>query len=224
MTRALLEMLPLAVAGAVSPAVLGVCVLVLAAPDRGRRNGIAFFLGTLAFSVLFAGVMIVVLQHIGVVHRTQHEVRAGAVADLVLGVLLALWAIARIVRGPKPPRASNQHRAKRPLTFVTAWALGMFMMAVNFSTLPLYALAIRQIDQQHLARWSAFACIALLTAIILVPAWLPVAITVVAPRQSQRVLRALNVFFARHSFMILTVIIGVFGAVLILKAGPHLWP
>jgi threonine/homoserine/homoserine lactone efflux protein len=223
MTRVLLEALPFALGGMVSPTVLALAMLIMASPDHGRRKGLAYFLGTLTFSVLFVAALHLFLHSLGMTHPSRSKQQTEAIIDIVIGALLVIWAIVRVLRGSPPAKAKHEERAKRQLSFAAAFGVGFVMMATNLSTLPLYALAVRVVDKSSLSMTDKLIEFAIITAIILVPAWLPVALAYIAPRQSQRVLDWLREFLVRHSRLIITVILAGFGFYLIIKGGPKLW-
>lgn len=223
MTRTFLEILPFALGGAVSPVLLASVTLLLASP-RGRLKGGAFFLGTLVFSIGFTIAVYFLLRRVGLAHPSKAQIHRDAVVDLVVGVVLVLWAILRILRGPHASARDHADRARRVLSPAGAFLSGIALMAVNFSTLPLYAMAIRDIGRSRLAGPDQLLLLAVVTVIILLPAWLPVLTAALAPQHSARFLAGLRGGLSRHSWTIVTVLLLGFGFYLVLKGGPNLWP
>ena len=223
MTRVFLEALPFALGGMVSPTLLALSMLIMASPDRGRLKGLCYFLGTLVFSVLFVVALHLFLHSLGMAQPDKAKEQVEAIIDIVIGALLVLWAIVRVLRGTPPPKMKHEDRARKPMSLGAAFVAGFVMMSVNFSTLPLYALAVRVVDKSSLAMTDKLIEFALITVIILVPAWLPVALAYIAPQQSRRILDALRGFLTRHARLIITIILAGFGFYLIIKGGPKLW-
>ena len=223
MMRVFLEALPFTLGGAVSPTLLALAMLVMASPDRGRLKGFAYFLGTLAFSLLFVLALHFIFRSVNLARPDPTRVRTEAIIDLVVGVLLVVWAMVRVLRGSPPAKTKQEERARKPMRLGAAFGAGFVMMSLNFSTLPLYALAVRTVDRSGLSLQEKIIEFAIITVVILIPAWLPVALAYLAPRQSQRILDALRGFLTRNGRLIVTVILAGFGFYLIIKGGPKLW-
>lgn len=223
MMRIFLEALPFALGGAVSPTLLALAMLVMASPDRGRLKGVAYFLGTLAFSMLFVVALHFLLHSVGMARPDASKVRTEAIIDLIIGIVLVIWAMVRVLRGTPPTKTKHEDRARKPMGLGAAFGAGFVMMSLNFSTLPLYALAVRAVDRSGLPMQEKLIEFVAITAIILIPAWLPVGLAYLVPKQSQRILDGLRGFFARHGRLIITIILAGFGFFLIIKGGPKLW-
>lgn len=222
MIRTFLEMLPFALGGAVSPVLLTAMTLFLATPGRGRRNGFAFLLGTVVVSVIFTVVMYFVLRRVGLAHPSKSTAHREAIVDVVLGALLVLWAAIRVIRGPhaaKPKTKPEGH----PVGVIAAFLSGLALMATNLSTLPLYAVGIRDVGTSRLPGTEQIVLLVALTVIILIPAWLPLVIMLVAPRKSAELLATMRTWLSMHTWMIITVLLTGFGFYLIIKGAPHLW-
>jgi threonine/homoserine/homoserine lactone efflux protein len=224
MIQVFLEALPFALGGAVSPALFALAMLVMASPDRGRLKGLCYFCGTLTFSVLFVLALHFLLRSVGLAPASRTKEQAEAIIDVILGSLLVLWAIGRVLRGTPPPKQKQEDRARKQLGLGAAFSIGFVMMATNLSTLPLYALAVRAVDRSGLSTTDKLVEVAAITVIILVPAWLPVALAYLMPTRSQRILGDLRDFLSRHGRLIITGMLVGFGFYLILKGAPRLWP
>ena len=87
-----------------------------------------------------------------------------------------------------------------------------------------FALALREVERARLPGVEELLLMVLVTAIILVPAWLPLVVVLLAPSASAHVLTSLRDTLNRHGREIITAILVIFGVVLIFKGGPKLWP
>ena len=223
MMHTFLQALPFALGGAVSPTMLAVVVVLLASPKQGRLKGFLFFLGALVVSIAFCFLVHFVLKGIAQRHPSRGQLRIDGVIDVVVGVLLVLWAIVRVVHQPKSKDDADRQAKHVQLGLAGSFVAGIALMATNFSTLPLYALAIREVGHSKLPEVEQVLELVLITAIVLIPAWLPVVIAVVAPRQSERVLASLRDFLNRHGRMIITALLALIGFYLLVKGGPRVW-
>ena len=195
---ALLVVIPLGLAGAVSPVMLTEQTVLLAGPD-GRRAGVRYAAGV----VLTTFVIVVALVLFGRAISLPTEPHLDASLDLVVGLVLVLVAVFVFLwgrrrsgspsrKGGDDRRASGSHKARAALPF------GVFSMATNFTTLALIAAAAKEISRTDAGIAAATVLVLVLVALVTTIAWVPVALTRVAPGPSQRGLAALREQIARR--------------------------
>ena len=220
--RTLSDMLPFALAGAISPAIVALVTLYLQSPQHGRRRAIFCLLGIVTLTILFGLIAHFVLRGIGEVHVRKDRQYLVGLGNLVIAGALFVWAVVRMIRGPVPV-PDEAPVVNRSRTTVTAFASGFGLMALNVTTLPLYALMIRSATRSGLAVGSQLLVLAVVTVIILSPAWFPIALTYVMPKRAQRVLGALNGFLAKYGRTLFTIALFALGIYLIILGAPDVW-
>lgn len=211
MISLLVKVLPLAFGAAISPTVLTVVVLLLAGA-KTRRPAVAFAAGTATLSVAIGAAVLLVFRGAldGPHHVTGHR---GAVVDIVLGALLLALAVRAIARKPKPKEPKPRHLVGTGAAF----ALGVGIMASNFSSLVLYLAALKVIVRADATTSATVVVTGVFIVIMLLPVELPLLLTVVAPRSSDRLLGGIGETVKRHSRAITIVVLVVFGAYLLVK-------
>ena len=101
--------------------------------------------------------------------------------------------------GGSPSRKDGDDReasASRPALAV--FAFGVFAMATNFTTLALIAPAAKEISRTDAEIAAATVLVLVLVGLVTTPAWVPLALTRVAPGPSQRAFAALREQIARR--------------------------
>lgn len=205
MLQLLALVIPLGLAGAISPMLLTEQTVILSGPN-GARTGRLFALGAMGTLLVFVCVLVVFGRSISL-PKTPH---LDATLDVVLGALLIALALFLHFRRPKqaeskPPRGEMNSRAA--LTF------GMFSMATNFTTLALIVPASKEIAASHVDLADRFVVALVLVVLASIPAWLPLALTAIAPGPANRGLRAFGDFIQRSgrlATVILVALIGLF--------------
>lgn len=196
---------PLGLAGAVSPVLLTEQTVMLSS-QGGRRCGLAFAVG--AVTVLAAFVVVLVLFGRSIkLPKTPH---LDAQLDVVVGVLLL--GVAALMRLRKPDEKKRKP-ARGELSPRAALTFGCFSMATNFTTLALMVPAAKEIAASQAELPGRALATLLLIALAAIPAWLPLALTAVAPEAAGRVLGRLNAVTSKHGRQIghwLLVIVGLY--------------
>ena len=198
MLAALAVVIPLGLGGAVSPVMLTEQTVLLAGPDGGRA-GVRYAAGV----VLTTLVIVVAIVLFGRALSLPTEPHLDATLDLVLGLVLVNVAVLVLVSGRRrdgspsrkggdDPGASGSHQAR------AAFAFGVFAMATNFTTLALIAPAAKEISRTDAEIAAATVLVLVLVGLVSMPAWVPVALTRVAPGPSQRGLAAVRDQIARR--------------------------
>ena len=201
---ALALVIPLGLGGAVSPVMLTEQTVLLAGPD-GRRAGTRYAAGV----ILTTFVIVVAIVLFGRAISLPTEPQLDASLDVVVGLVLVF--VAGLVfaqgrrRGGSPsrkgrddrPRASGSHQAR------AAFPFGVFSMATNFTTLALIAAAAKEISRTDAEIAAAGVLVLVLVALVTTPAWVPVALTRVAPDPSERAFAALREQIARRGRVII---------------------
>jgi threonine/homoserine/homoserine lactone efflux protein len=196
---ALAVVVPLGLAGAVSPVMLSEQTVLLAGPDGGRA-GIRYAAGV----VLTAFVLVVAIVLFGRAISLPTEPNLDASLDLVLGLVLVSIAVLVLVLGrrggesrsregrdhPRHASGSRQGRA--------AFPFGVFSMATNVTTLALIAAAAKEISRAEAEIAGVAVLVLVLVVLVTTPAWVPVGLTRVAPGPSQRALAAIRDQIARR--------------------------
>lgn len=213
----LLHVLPLAAGAAVSPALLGASLEILAAfGRRGLRMLLLYLLGV--------AVVVAALIALATVLPERPRTTTGIVSDvvnIVLGGLLLVLAIVLLVRRPSAGSGGSGGRSERLLN--SRWAglgvfgLGVFMMVTNFSTLVLVLAGAHELDSgahDILVRVLGAGMLALGA---LLPVLLPLVWVAASPTAATRRLHQLSGMLARHGRTIGSVICALTAVYLLLR-------
>ena len=190
--------IPLGLGGAVSPVMLTEQTVLLAGPDGGRA-GVRYAAGV----ILTTFVIVVAIVLLGRAISLPTEPHLDATLDLVIGLVLVNVAVLVLVSGRRrsaspsrqggdDPDASGSRQAR------AAFAFGVFAMATNFTTLALIAPAAKEISRTDAEIAAATVLVLVLVGLVSMPAWVPVALTRVAPGPTQHGLAAVRDQIARR--------------------------
>ena len=197
MLGALVIIVPLAVAGAISPVMLAEQTVLLARRD-GRRTGSIYAIG----AVVTLLVLVVAMVVLGRAFRLPTEPRLSESLDLVVGVVLLGLAGLVLALGRRRPVPSTTRRT-HPRVAQAALPFGIFSMATNVTTLALMVPAAKVISSADVGLLGRTVLIMVLVSIAAVPAWGPVVLTMVAPDVGERALNALHHLITRWGRMVL---------------------
>lgn len=201
--------IPFGLAGAVSPVMLTEQTVVLAGPG-GRRAAVRYAAG--AILALLAYVCVLVL--FGRSINLPKEPHLDATLDIVVGAVLLVVALIVQRRRPAKPKPPHERRA---MTSREAFTFGVVSMATNFSTLALVVPGAKAIAASDLEVPGRAVAAIVLVVLASIPAWLPVALTAVAPGPADRGLRALGDLLQRRGRLIMVTVIGALGLFLVIR-------
>ncbi len=200
MLAALAVILPLGLGGAISPVMLTEQTVLLAGPD-GARAGMRYAAGV----VLTTLVIVLAIERFGRAISLPEKPHLDATLDLVLGLVLVNVAVLVLVSGRRRGRGRSQSHTGGDIRGTsgsrqarTAFAFGMFAMATNFTTLALLAPAAKEISNADVVIAAEVVLVLVLVGLVCMPAWVPVALTRIAPGPSRRGLVAVRDQIARR--------------------------
>jgi hypothetical protein len=200
---------PLGLAGALSPVMLTEQTVLLAGPG-GRRAAGRYATGAALVLLAFVGVLVLFGRSIAL----PLEPHLDATLDLVLGTLLvALAALLRRGR-PREPRRRPPGGAIGPRA---ALAFGVAAMATNVTTLAPVVPAAKEIAAGDLGLPGRAAAVVVLVGLASAPAWVPVALTAVAPGPAERALRAVAGLIRRRGRRLAVWLLAALGVLLDLR-------
>ena len=209
MLAALAIVIPLGLGGAVSPVMLTEQTVLLAGPD-GRRAGLRYAAGVVLTSI----VIVLAFVLFGRAISLPTEPHLDASLDLVVGFVLILVAAVILGLGRRhdespgarddDDRGDDGSRQAR-----AAFPFGVFSMATNLTTLALIAAAAKTISRANAEIAATTVLVVVLVGLVTAPAWVPVALTTIAPGPSQRGLDATRHLIERWGR---TVTVGLLGA------------
>lgn len=194
---ALVIIVPLAVAGAISPVMLAEQTVLLSRRD-GRRTGSIYAMG----AVITLLVLVVAMVVLGRAFRLPTEPRLSQSLDLVVGAVLLGLAGLVIALGRRRQVPSTTRRT-HPRVAQAALPFGVFSMATNVTTLALMVPAAKVISSADVGLLGRTVLITVLVSIAAVPAWGPVVLTMVAPDVGKRALNALHHLITRWGRMVI---------------------
>jgi hypothetical protein len=211
MLAALAVVIPLGLAGAVSPVMLTEQSVLLARPDGGSAAA-RYAAGV----VLATFVFVVAILLFGRAISLPTEPHLDATLDLILGLVLVGVAVLVLVAGRRRDAVSSQkvvddEDASGSRKARAAFPFGVFAMATNITTLALIAPAAKEISRADLEAAAEAMCVLMLVGLVSMPAWMPIALTKAAPGPSQRGLTAVRDLIARRSRAVSVVLLGAAG-------------
>ncbi|MRJ76690.1 hypothetical protein GEV29_09090 [Aeromicrobium sp. SMF47] len=215
MISVLVLVIPLALAGAVSPVMLTEQTVLLAGRD-GRRVAGCYAIGVGGTFLVLLWLMVAFGHSIAL----PKEPRLSASLDLVLGLLLILIAALLRYRRRRAPKA------KKPrdygLGLVQAFGFGVFSMATNFTTLAIMVPVAKEISASHLDVLGRLTVVCIVAVVGALPAWLPLAMTLVAPDPTRRGLQVLSDFIDRRGPLITILLLAAAGIFLVIRGLIHM--
>jgi len=206
-----LSILPLAIASAASPIILGVSVALLA-----RKNTSA------AFALLLGGVIVaLILAAVGISVAVEDDKAAEALgfqpraADIAIGALLAAFGIKSLLE--KPKQESAQSGAKKARGFFSWLAISFIGNITNFDAVLLNLAAVREIFNSSAELAYTLLLLAFCDFFFVAPALLPLALYSFAPEKSARLLAPVGKWMQKYGHYLVGLIFVVFGLFLMLK-------
>ena len=186
--------------------------VLLAGPDGGRA-GLRFAAG--AVLVLLVAVSAVTL--FGRAISLPTAPRLDASLDLLLGLLLLFLAGVVHAAGRRRPAGSERRKragregSRSSRRAEAAFPFGAFSMATNFTTLALIVPAAKEISTAGVGIGGRIILVLALVGLASTPAWLPVALSRIAPDAGRRMFAALQTLIDRHGRTAIIVVLGAGG-------------
>lgn len=203
-------------AAAISPATLGIVVLILATVERPRPSATAFFAG---FAVPLVVLSIVGLLVLNGARSSFDENSSGfGWIDVAMGVLLLITAFVSVLRQGDID-AERQRLSHAPVA--AFFGFGVIMM---FSSLNTLAVAISLLHKIAVADISAFEraiALALSDLAILLPIVIPIVLYVAAPGLAGRVLPAIRRGVDDHGVTVGAILFTLIGIYLLRQGLSH---
>jgi hypothetical protein len=181
---------PLGLAGAVSPMMLTEQTVLVAGTD-GRRAGTRYATGAVLTLLVIATATAVFGRAISLPSKPH----LSATLDLILGAALLLVATLFGRSRRHLDRASGEHA---PHATRGALPFGVVSMATNFTTLALVIPAAKDVAVADVGILMRALLVLILVGLASAPAWMPVAIVRAAPGMGRRALAAVGALIARH--------------------------
>jgi hypothetical protein len=208
----LVGLVPLGIAGAISPVVLMAALAILGGPRPVSRSA-AYSLGVTATTVVLlgAGLLAVRLQSEGL----EPGPLGSPAAKVATGVVLILAAAVLVVRGPNAEQAEAfarrlLHGDRRLVEFAGA---GAFVMITNASTFVVLIAAIHVVAVANVAPPGDLLGFSLLLLIVASPALVPLGAALIGGERLRRRLTAIGALVARYGVYAMAAIWVVFGIV-----------
>ncbi|MEX2275165.1 MAG: GAP family protein [Actinomycetota bacterium] len=202
MIDVLLDALPLALGAALSPTILIVTVLMLASPREARLRALLFTLGCAIVIVALGLIGLAVIGSVAKPDPGAKDTLKGWI-DLAAGIVLAVFGV-RLLLVKKRTRneVTADEQAKEPAKARPVWQavpLGAAMMLLNTSSLALYVPILKELAHADLRPSGRLIVLAIVDAIILLPALIPIALTLVAPKTAARALASVQRLATRYA-------------------------
>ena len=211
------SLLPLGIGAAISPWPTTVCIMFLST-RRPLAKALAYSIGY--SSVLVAiGMLALIVFGGGGYERGDRSSAVGGAIDTVLGGLFLIVALTLWVKRPdpsaQPPRWMS---AFDSIGMGGAFFLGLFMMATNFTSLPLYIAGLKDIVTANLSLAGNILALALFISLILVELSVPIIVYARSPRRGGERLGVARQWLEKNNRLI-TIFVLVFYGILLLAKG-----
>lgn len=216
----LARVLPLGLASTISPTMLVFATLTITT-YRGKARLAAYILG---WTLAIGAVGVLVVAGAARAHRTAPGV--SGIVDLTLAALALLMAgytivSARRKRGSPQPPKQPQPSASRP-RLVLFFGLGIAGLLTDISSLIPYVAAVKEVGIAGAAVPDKAAAAFLLWFLITLPLLVPLAIVIVAPSSSQRILDPMQAWLKKHGVTIAVAVLLAIAAYLLVRGGLEL--
>jgi MFS family permease len=217
--RALFEQAAeLALLAAIYPPAILVAALYLASARPGKTT--AFYVaGGLLVVAVFGTIALILLRAGGISLPSHHHTRYGLRLGLGVVALIAAVLIYRHKPKPKKPEEDAGKQKKPGLIArwsaepkpLTAFVVGIFMFGPSIT----FIAAVQVVASSKADVAATIGAMAMIIAITIVFAWLPLVAYLVAPARTTRALKAFEGWLRRNRQNVLAAAVGVIGLLLV---------
>lgn len=204
-------------AAAISPATIGIAVLILATAERPVLRASAFAAG---FALLLVAASVGGLLALrGASSSVDEGSPAFAWIDIAMGaVLLVASAVSLIRQG----EIGAQQERLRAAPIALYFGLGMVMMLSNLNTLAVAVSILHEIAIADVSAFERVLTLAVTDLVILLPVFVPIVLCIAAPRTAERVLPAIRRAVDRYGVRVGIVVFTAIGIYLLIEGISHL--
>ncbi len=217
MGELLSKVIPLSIGAAFSPTVLALELLILSG-KRSKARSTAFLAGVL---LVFVGITALGLAISHTTSTSPAQETITKTVDVVAGAFLLLLALATLLRSlvhdSVAPVDGEAKDARNP-GLLSAFLLGLAIMASNFSTILLYVPAMRSISASTISTSDKILAVAIAFLVAAAPILLIYGFAVAFPKVATPPLEKLRGWINRHQRTIGISVEVIFGIYLIYKA------
>ncbi|MCX6769639.1 MAG: GAP family protein [Candidatus Micrarchaeota archaeon] len=200
------KILPLAIASAASPVILGVSIALLSRKNFG--SALAFLAGGLVVALILAAVGMSIAANDDKVAEGMG--RPPTVIDLAVGVLFLLFGAKILLE--KPSEKKEIQTAGKGMRHHAKWFfIGFVGNLTNFDAVLLNLAAIREIFNSSIATMPKLELLGFCDFFFLLPALAPIAAYLIAPQASQKVLLPVGNAMNRYGKYVVGAIFILFG-------------
>jgi hypothetical protein len=203
----------LALLSALSQTALLIAAIYLGSARPGLTS-MFYLIGATAMSLVMGVVVLLVLRSIGLNHPDEHTPRYGL--RLGLGVLLLAAAVFVAVRKPRQPDpAKAQHglvsRMVAEPAPLSAFLVGLLVFAPGVT----FIAALQVIATAQSGPDLTVLAVILVVVINVLLVWLPIMLHLVAPKATERRLKAFNYWIRAHGTSVLMWVLTVAGGIMV---------
>lgn len=209
----LIQAAGLAALAALSPTAVLVAAVFLRSPSP-HRTVLIYLAGAVAMTVVMAAILFAILRagDLSAPHQRQprYDLRLG------LGLLMLLVGAWLLRRGPRPPDPAKRDRGLLSRLLArpdgkTAFIVGVLVYAPSLT----FIAAVQVIATSRATAVAQVAAACVVIVITVAFAWLPLALYVLAPRQTAGLLTAINQWLRAHGHVLAVAALTVGGAILV---------
>jgi hypothetical protein len=211
MAELLARLVPLGLAGAVSPVTIVICIALLSS-RRPLANAVAFVAGITTVLAVVGAFAIAVFGP-GSDAESSDVVNT---VELTLGVLLLLLAAKQALGEADPDAPPPAWMAVlEGLGPARAYAFGVIAEATNVKRLAIYLAGLSEITRSDVTTFQGVVSLAIFGLLLEVPLITPIAIYVTLPARSTSILDRARRWLLTYNRRILAVLFSLIGAVLV---------
>ena len=197
MGQALLQLIPLGLAAALSSVPITATVFILLSESRGR-SGLAFMAGTVLGT--FAGVVLATVAGQALPGRPRHHDALIGTLEVVVGIAMVVMGVVTLMRGPR----TGSSRGASWLNSIGSFGMvPVFGVALALNVRPkavlLVAAAGLAISRADLPFDENLVLVVLYTAIATCTVVVPIVMTILFPRRMESRLLWMKAWIAAHS-------------------------
>lgn len=216
MDHLLVQLVPLGIGAAISPFASAICITLLST-RKPLVNASAFVLGYGAVLALIGALAFVGFADGGSGSEEGSSAIKGTI-DAAIGVLFLVLVLKMLLRAPDPNAPPPRWMAGID-SIGTGKALffGVFSMATNVTSLPLYISGLKEIVTANIGTAGSIIVLALFMLLVVMELLVPIVVYAASPRRAGAILGATRRWLEKNNRVISILVFGVFGVLLLTR-------